>query len=337
MIRKILLTIVGLVFLLLLGITTLYFAASGDYELPPTTDQDPSLPSVTLDGVTFHAETFGKSRSPVVIILHGGPGNDYRYLLDLKALSDKYFVVFYDQRGTGLSPRVSEDQLTLANMIDDVDRIVRHYGKGNPVRLIGHSWGAMLASGYVAQHPDMVSHMILAEPGMLTTEAAQAFMEKFKMSFGWDGIKQLAWLWLQSRHVDKVDNQARDDYFFTHMMRLDAAGSPIAGYFCDGRPPEGLMKAWRYNFASNRKIQAEGVSDLENNPIDLVNGLKKYEGKTLFITGECNTMIGESFQRKFHLNYFPGAAFKVIPGSGHMMFSEKPSESLKVVETFLKK
>lgn len=321
----------------MLGIGILYFAASGDYYLPPTTDQDASLPSVTLDGITFHAETFGKDSSPTVVILHGGPGNDYRYLLNLKALSDTYFVVFYDQRGTGLSPRVPENQLTLANMIDDVDRIVRHFGKGKPVRLIGHSWGAMLASGYVALHPMRVSHMILAEPGILTTKAAKAFMEKFKMSFGWDGIKKLIWLWFQSRHVENIDDQARNDYFFTHMMSLDAEGSPIAGYFCNGRPPDGALKAWRYNFASNRKIQAEGVSDLENNPIDLVSGLESYNGKTLFLTGSCNTMIGEAFQRKYHLNYFPGAQFRVIEGSGHMMFSEKPVESIKVAKAFLDK
>jgi pimeloyl-ACP methyl ester carboxylesterase len=44
-------------------------------------------------------------------------GADYRYLLPLKALADDYRVVFYDQRGTGLSPRVPADSITLDSFV----------------------------------------------------------------------------------------------------------------------------------------------------------------------------------------------------------------------------
>jgi len=46
----------------------------------------------------------------------------------LKELSDEYYVVFYDQRGSGLSPRVDPAELTLDSSIEDLDRIVEHYG-----------------------------------------------------------------------------------------------------------------------------------------------------------------------------------------------------------------
>src|SRR5262245_39567974 len=81
-------------------------ACTGDYSdlVPKTVDEDPSLPSLEISGTRLHLETFGTPGNPVVIVLHGGPGADYRSLLPLSALADDgFFVVFWDQRGTGLS------------------------------------------------------------------------------------------------------------------------------------------------------------------------------------------------------------------------------------------
>ncbi len=323
-----------LILVLLLGLAGLYLAASGDYTLPKTVADDPKLPHITLDGVTFHAQAFGHPSAPVIIVVHGGPGNDYRYLLDAKALADQFRVVFYDQRGTGLSPSVPLEQLTLKNMLEDLNSIISHYSGNKPVRILGHSWGAMLASGYVGMYPDKVSHVILAEPGMLTKEAVNAYLKKFKMNFGFDAITALGWLWLQSRHVESDDEYAKDDYFFTNLVSLDEEGGPIADYYCTGKPPKGVFKTWRYNFASSRQIQGEAAGDPENIQLDLVKGVEKYKGKCLFMVGSCNTMIGEKFQRQFHTKYFPNADFAIIEGAGHLMYGEKPDQSIAVSRRF---
>ena len=74
--------------------------------VPQTVAEDPSLPAIDLAGTRFHAEAFGDPDAPVILILHGGPGKDYRGMLPLKALADDGFrVVFWDQRGAGLSKR----------------------------------------------------------------------------------------------------------------------------------------------------------------------------------------------------------------------------------------
>jgi proline iminopeptidase len=174
MLGKILLTLaLGSVALFIL----FYVLTIGDYPVAKTVAQDPSIPHITLNGVTFHAETFGDPANPVVIVLHGGPGTDYRSLLNLQALSDQYFVVFYDQRGTGLSPRVDPAEVTLESSLADLDAIVDYYGDGRKVNLVGHSWGAMLTSAYLGKYPEKVDHAVLAEPGFLTSEFAQRQIE----------------------------------------------------------------------------------------------------------------------------------------------------------------
>ena len=77
--------------------------------VPRTVAEDPSIPAIELNGLRFHAETFGNPAKPVIVMLHGGPGGDYRGMLRLAgrynaySLTDDYFVVYWDQRGTGKS------------------------------------------------------------------------------------------------------------------------------------------------------------------------------------------------------------------------------------------
>ena len=78
--------------------------------VPRTVDQDPSLPSITVNGAMLHSEAFGHPDSTMIVCIHGGPGGDYRYLLNCKDLADYgYRVVFYDQRGSGLSQRFPKE------------------------------------------------------------------------------------------------------------------------------------------------------------------------------------------------------------------------------------
>ena len=66
-------SILGLIGLLVLLYITFYFMASGDYKVAQTIEHDPSIPHLTLDGITMHVETYGSDTNDVVIILHGDP------------------------------------------------------------------------------------------------------------------------------------------------------------------------------------------------------------------------------------------------------------------------
>jgi hypothetical protein len=70
---KIMLAIVGgLVALFILC----YLLTIGEYAVAKTVAQDPSVPHITIDGVTFHAQTFGDPANPVVLAIHSGSGAD---------------------------------------------------------------------------------------------------------------------------------------------------------------------------------------------------------------------------------------------------------------------
>ena len=210
------------------------------FTVPDTVERDRSLPTVELNGYPFHAETFGEPDRPVVIVLHGGPGADYRYLYPLKALADEHLVVFYDQRGTGLSPRVPAEQITLQVFLDDLDAFVAAFGKGRPVHLVGHSWGAMLASAYAGAHPHKVGKAgarragvpRLHDDGCARARAAGRGLRSCGASPRPGSAK-----WFVRTDGDAY---ARDDFFLLQVMPLMQGADEL----CDGKLPP--LEAWRF-------------------------------------------------------------------------------------------
>jgi proline iminopeptidase len=329
---------IGLGFLTLLGVlltavAILFITTRGDQSVPATVVDDPTLPQVTIDGVTFHAETFGSPDNPTVVVVHGGPGGDYGYLLNLHALADDYFVVFYDQRGAGLSPRVPAAELTLDSSVADLHRIVTHYGGGEPVRLIGHSWGGMLAAAYIGEHPAQVSHAVLAEPGALDNAGLARFNER-QAAASRSAAYYLALVptIFESLHLDGPDESAQMDYIFGKMS-ANFVGTAASGYRCADEgvtavPPTVPVPPSRFGTTAFQTLFGP-----EADLAPIAANADNYTGPLLFIASECNSFIGAEFQQE-QMAIFPQAELVVIPDAGHEMFSENPAASLAAVRTF---
>jgi proline iminopeptidase len=322
---------VAVLAILIIAFISLYFYTAGSYEVAKTVAEDSSIPHIKLGNRVFHAETFGADTNETVIVLHGGPGNDYRYLLTLKPLSDNYHLVFYDQRGTGLSPRVDAAEQSLENSLTDLNDIINYYSPNKPVSIIGHSWGGMLASGYIARQPDRVRKVVIAEPGMLTSEQAKIFYDKFAIEFSFSIISELAIIWFESLHVEG-DDQAGIDYFMGRLTAIDSDENPTRKYYCDDLESINLPN-WRLGGVAAQEIVGKSTNSEGDIEIDLVSGLENYTNKVLFITSECNEIIGTEFQRE-HMKYFLNLEHVEMKNTGHAMFTHKPQESVDIIRKY---
>ncbi len=126
-------------------------------------------------GATIAWHTVGTGEP--VLLLHGGPGGDHRSLRGLAdLLAGHYRCVLADQRGSGRSPVVAYDEATLdvAEFIADVDALRAHLGVPR-VRVVGHSWGGVLALLYAVTHPGNVERVALLAPGPLFLDGLAAF------------------------------------------------------------------------------------------------------------------------------------------------------------------
>ena len=119
---------------------------------------------------------------PPVLLLHGGPGADSRYLrpqLDRVAdLGAGRPIYFYDQRGADRSPQdEGEDPPSVAIHVEDVDAVRRYIGV-DKVRLLGYSWGALLSMLYATKYPQHVEKLILLSPAPATAEVRQSYQRR---------------------------------------------------------------------------------------------------------------------------------------------------------------
>lgn len=118
------------------------------------------------DGQRIYWETCGNPKGKPAVVLHGGPGSGctpgHRRDFD----PQKYFVVLFDQRGSGRSTPHASDPLvdlstnTTRHLISDIEMLREHVGADQWL-VWGFSWGVTLGLAYAEQYPERVSEMVL--------------------------------------------------------------------------------------------------------------------------------------------------------------------------------
>ena len=128
---------------------------------------------VDLDGVRLHTRRVGSD--PPVVVLHGGPGADYAYLLpQYDRLAHGRALLFYDQRGGGRSPVARDVPVGWQEHVADLEALRKHWAIDR-LTLLGYSWGGLLAVLYVLEHPDRVGRLALVAPAPLTARWREEF------------------------------------------------------------------------------------------------------------------------------------------------------------------
>lgn len=292
----------SIIFLGILG--TLYSCKKQEIQpgdlVPKTVIDDLSLPSFTLsDGTKLHLETFGDPSNPVLIILHGGPGNSYKPYLKWKSLSDEYYMVYWDQRGAGLSERVPNEELVGPQYLKDLNEIGNHFSPDNKFYLIGHSWGGAYASYYVQNYPERVEKVVLIEPGPMNKEAMENTTGATVDFFS--GELQA---FLNNSDYLVPGNDEKADYF-----RMTSKFEEQTIENSDTR------QGFRCNYHMN---DWRGLWD-KSYTADFTAGIKEnYLTKVLFMAGTTER-LGAEYQKNYqaiHFNLYEGEVF-VIDGADH--------------------
>lgn len=278
--------------------------------VPRTVDQNPNLPSLPVNGTLLHVESYGNPADPLLILIHGGPGADYRSMLRAKAFVDAGFrVVFYDQRGSGLSKREDAGQFqgpdAVQLFIDDLDALINHFQLADTqkVFLMGHSWGAMLATAYINQHPEKISGAVLAEPGGLTWPQTTEYLSR-------------------SNKV-KLFSEALNDATFPEQIFAGRSEHEILDYKSsffstyENAPGNTVGNAGHYPFWRNGAVAFKTLIDnVDIYPFDFTTHLHLYETKILFAYSELNQAYGLDWAKTVSAPY-PNVQLAKVENSGH--------------------
>jgi proline iminopeptidase len=307
--------------LVALALALVACANSGDDGLlvPLTVTDDPALPRFTLeDGRLVHLRTFGDPSAPVIVVLHGGPGGDHRDYLPLEALSDSFHVVLWDQRGTGLSERVPDEELDGPTYLADLRYIADSFSPDRPVHLIGHSWGGAYATYFVQSFPERVDRLVLVEPGALDAESAMR-ANVAPVDLGDRELQEL----INTTDYLLPDNDARADYFYVVALAGLRHGEALLGY-----------DFWRLGYRANLGINTWQGNFDRSYTFDFTTGLEQFAGAVLFVTGEADGRLGHDFQVELQVPHFQGAQILHLSDAKHGELLRRP-ETIARVREFL--
>jgi len=311
--------------------------------VPPTVDEDASLPALDIRDTRLHVQTFGDPANPTLIFLHGGPGTgDHRSLLRLAdehngtSLADDYHLVFYDQRGAGLSRRhgsideafdYNAPELTLAEYLADLEALVDHFSPNAPVHLFGHSWGGMHAIQYVNAHPERVGAVVLSEPGSFNAHIENGLdLSITSIQFTDRALNDFMW---SQQAVSPRDHASLDYLYMVGFLNL---GGDDAYHFSETDP----LPLYRFGtVASLNDLGSDGMELDGTYTFDFSDNLDAYTDEVLFINGDLNTILSVEFQETKNMPLLPSARLEVIEGAGHDLMWTRAGAHVQLISQHL--
>ena len=284
---------------------------------------------IPAGNASLYARLVGKGLP--LVVLHGGPDFDTRYLLpDFDGFGDFFRLIYYDQRGRGKSAAgVEPSDVTLVSDVADVDLVRAHF-KLQSTAVLGHSWGAVLALEYALKNPVRVSHLILMNPAPVSASDL-ALMRKFYLQkIGPDMDRQRTLLTsMPYRQGDPEAVLARYRIHFKPAFKRAEAYEKMMAAMKDAFAAQGsagILKA--------RAIELQLMRDSwDRADYDLLPRLKTLHIPTLIIAGDSDFIPPQVPE---HIaNAIPGALLITTKNCGHFGYMECPADVRKAVADFL--
>lgn len=281
------------------------------------------------EDVDIYIKEMGTGKDTVIVV-HGGFGANHDYMLDaVKGLENRFRFIFYDQRGSLLSPTKKEN-LTFQKNVDDLYALTRAL-KLKKVKLFCHSMGTLLGMEFVKQHPNTVTHLVLAGALLPKSDSVQSVFSARQRS-------QVDFL-MNRKEVAQLLKDYKDKGVDNIKSIKDIKGSKLSH--------KDLTEYWRIHFAAVNiydihkhhlvkggrayyKQDASVMSETVNWNYDY-RSLLNNQVKTTIINGTYDFLDfeGESLTRQ--LKEFPHIQLHLIPNAGHNAWIDNP----KVFKNYL--
>ena len=120
-----------------------------------------TLEHISVRGLRYGIRHWGDPSAPTVFFLHGWMDSSATFQFVVDSLKQSWHVIAPDWRGYGQSDWLSRPYW-FPDYYADLHCILDHYAQ-DPVRLVGHSMGANIASIYAGLRPDRISQLVMMD------------------------------------------------------------------------------------------------------------------------------------------------------------------------------
>ncbi len=277
-----------------------------------------AVPKERLDvgGGALYCEREGQSGPPMVL-LHGGPGSTHHYFHPSFTRAARFAqVVYYDQRGCGLSDFTRGQGYSVDQAVDDLEHLRTTLGLGKWV-VVGHSYGGLLAKHYAVKYPDSLLGLVLVGASTAVSDRGGSRQGQFMAP---EELKRIGEI---------------------RQMRGLSTAQIIYNAFLNGD-----WKRQCFNKPSRERIAQ--IASYEWNQDGGFNSIMSTDARRILLDGlfmECPipTLI---FEGKWDLTWdaakpklmqkeHPRAELVVLEKSGHQMFDDEPEAFFGALERFV--
>jgi pimeloyl-ACP methyl ester carboxylesterase len=281
----------------------------------PASLRDERADFLHINGLRLMCRQWGKQEAVPIVLLHGLRGFCGTWRPLAAALSDRYRLIAFDQRGRGESAWDPDHNYYTDAYLGDLEAVVDHL-KLERFALLGHSMGGTTSYVYADRHPERLSALIIEDiaPGSSASgDGARRIvseMQALPASFsGWSKARQY---WRKTRPT--LNTAAIEQRVAESMIEL-----------ADGRI------GWRYD--------AEGIRRTRVHPdparmVDLWPIVERLRTPTLVIHGErsdfCKASVVDSMCARN-----PNIRGVGVANAGHYVHDDAPAEFVAQVARFL--
>jgi len=271
------------------------------------------------EGVRYHYLDEGARDAPPVVMLHGNPTWSFYYRTLIPELSRQYRVVVPDHVGCGLSDKPQRYPYTLAQHVENLERLIACLGLAD-VTLVMHDWGGAIGMGYAIRYPENVGRFVVfntaafyqpALPWRIKVCRVPAFGELAIR--GLNAFARLALVWATA-HPERFTPQVKAGY----LAPYDNWHNRIAHLrFVQDIP----FERWHRSRKVLEEIEA-GLAMFRDHPMLIVWGGRDF----CFTTGDFLTEWQERF---------PHAQVHVVEDAGHYVVEDAHERILPWMQGFL--
>ena len=272
-----------------------------------------------INSIEIYYKIVGKGYP--TFILHGGPGFGHDHMLQLTNLSDRYKLIFYDQRGAGRSGGYADTAShTIGNFVDDLEQLRLKLAPGK-VNIIGSSWGAMLAMQYAMEYTDNINAMVLL--GSMGASSSE-WMEEFGANIQENRTRADSLTMVEIKNSDEYKNKVPEVrarysrlYFRSYFYNQDLADS---------------IKIWIPDSAQKKVEGRYSRIYRYFDDYDIYDGLKRIKCPTLIVHGDADVIpvyVAEQLNESIDKSNLI-----ILPNVGHYLWIEAPDEIYRVIDEF---
>ncbi|WP_338586324.1 alpha/beta hydrolase [Pseudomonas sp. MAG733B] len=272
------------------------------------------IQDIAVDGVTMHVRVGGKG--PAVVLLHGFGDTGDMWAPLAADLARDHTVVVPDLRGMGLSsiPEGGYDKKTQAG---DIRGVLAALGIEHSV-VIGHDIGTMVAFAYASRYPQLTDRLVVMDapvPGIPPWNDIVRSPMLWHFDFGGPDMERLV-AGRERIYLDRFWNE-----FAGNPAKVD---EEIRQHYAKLYARPGNMRA---AFAQFRSIRQDAV----DNEASMA---KKLNMPVLAIGGEKSFGANEAIVMR---NAADKVTEVVIPGAGHWLMEEAPTQTIAAIRGFIEK